>query len=89
MTFGGTSLSNLAGAFGRTFSANRSSQKIDDTDFDIYERAPVMRADIEAMLSEDLGDDGYIVEQEEKLRASEKHEHETMCLIRGALYPSE
>lgn len=90
MTFGGTSLSNLAGAFGRTLSTNRTATTINDEEFDIYERTPSMRADIEALLSADLGEDGRIaVEEEEKLRASEKREHDTMCMIRGALYPTE
>jgi hypothetical protein len=92
MIFGGTSLSNLADAFGRSLNGGRSAQKIKDTEFDIYERAPVLRADIEAMLSIEIAQNDDLieqdaVEQEEVLRESEKREHDTMCMIRGALYP--
>lgn len=88
MTFSGTSLSNLAGVFGRTFSAQRG-MAIKDKEFDIYERAPVMRDDIEAMLAMEIDSDGKVAVKEDKLRASEKLEHDTMCMIRGALYPAD
>jgi len=58
MTFSGTSLTNLAGAFGRTFSANRSVRVAEDSEFDIYERTPSMRADIEEMLSLEIQANG-------------------------------
>jgi len=89
MTFSGTSLTNLAGAFGRTFSANRSVRVAEDSEFDIYERTPSMRADIEEMLSLEIGKDGAVADAQEKLRESEQLEHDTMCMIRGALYPAD
>jgi len=89
MTFGGSSISNFAGVVGRTFRNKRATSDIQDNDFDLYERAPVLRSDVAALLNAEVEYDADEQEQEELLRASEKLEHDTICQIRGALYPAD
>jgi len=92
MIFAGTSISEIAGAMGRSLRSMRTADAIVDTDFDPYEAAPALRSDIQEMLNAEVdGASGATAQtpEEEALRASEKLEHDTMCLIRGALYPVE
>lgn len=88
MMLRGNKLANLAGAMGRTLRTIRTTQDITDTDFDPYGQTPELREDIANMLSAQIDEDqDPLIEIEEKLRVSEKREHDTMCMIRGALYP--
>lgn len=89
MNFAGTSISEIAGAMGRTWRNMRSADTIAEADFDPYEAAPALRADIAEMLNVEVegAEADAPTREEEALRASEKLEHDTMCLIRGALYP--
>ena len=89
MTFGGSSISNIAGAVGRSLLSKRTPSVIQENAFDLQENAPVLRSDIEAMLRTDVNVEPIEEVQVELLRASEKKEHDTLCQIRGALYPVE
>lgn len=92
MIFAGTSISEIAGAMGRTWRNKKTTDAVADADFDPYGAVPALRSDIQALLNVEVeGDAEETVEtpEEEALRASEKLEHDTMCLIRGALYPVE
>lgn len=89
MNFAGTSISEIAGAMGRTWRNMRSNDAIADTAFDPYSAAPALRTDIQDFLSVEIESEVAVEDtpEEQALRASEKLEHDTMCLIRGALYP--
>ncbi|SEW12214.1 hypothetical protein SAMN04488515_1161 [Cognatiyoonia koreensis] len=91
MNFAGTSISEIAGAMGRSWRSMRATHEITETDFDPYDPAPALRSDIQELLNTEVegSDPSETTPEAEALRASEKLEHDTMCIIRGALYPSE
>ena len=84
MSIAGTSLNGIAGAVGRGLRMLSKRHQGDEL-LDPYEPAPLNREDMTPMFELEETDPLF---QAEKLRASERREHETLNMIRAALYPS-
>ena len=81
----GSHLSTVAGALGRTMRNFGAVPRPVDT-LDLYDPTPLKREDLSALFELPTG---APMTKVEKLQASEKLEHESMLLIRSALYQSD
>lgn len=84
MTFAGTSWSTFAEAVSRGLRTFGRTSDI-AAPADPYERTPLCREDMAALF--ELENPAPEI-TEEALRASERHERESLSMIRAALYPN-
>lgn len=81
MTLSGTTFGGIAGAVLRGFS--RPSK--DPVIMDPFDPKPLDRAEVERLFACEMSPQS----QSDSLRNSERHERETMSMIRAALYASD
>ncbi len=85
MSIYGTTFSNVAGALGRTMRNFGAASRPDDA-FDRYEPVPLKREELSQLFELPAG---APMDKKEELLQSERLEHESMMLIRSALYQSD
>ncbi len=81
----GNTFSTVAGALGRTMRNFGAASRPDDN-FDPYEPVPMQREELSALFELPPGKP---MTEKERLQSSERLEHESMMLIRSALYASD
>ena len=81
----GTTFNDFAEALGRGLRGLGRAQRVPEDEMS-YDPVPQERVDIVEAVH---GDAAEPLAREEKLRASERLERDTMMLIRGALYPAD